>query len=816
MPIKTSVMTAVATLVVALVPGMSPASAAGSAQPGDLDRYVNLETTDENSPPRDFKKVEPDVVTDVGGGTRIEIYTSVGNSEGNMDWRTVNVFSYLVNSVPKGKHSYTTLFNSLYDGRSVGYSAAQDRWTVGTPSETFAPTAAYLNQANKYSNAADPDAAEDERRKFIHVLGAKESIDEAYAADSSLARLIRAGFNSSRPKAVDYQECGGAGACVTFTGSGNLMHSKYGAFEQAADSTGTIRDDVIFMTSSNLNGSSGSKKTNTSIVVYGDKSAYDAVKYDIYGTQVDIANGKMTVSEAVNAARNQKSVWQPGDSTAKDAATYKDAMAVGPSGVAAGIPTDSGVTLYPSPRGNSSATVTNMDAEARFLLDQVAAGPSVKGDSCKAYASHSLFNSTRSGVFEGFAKLAEQECDVRIVLGNNAIRDIVDGYFTMSTDLRQVIDRVEFANVHDKAFTFAYNGTTTTFGGSSNFTGTSLEYDELAFRADNAAVTGAVQNHFKYIYDLAKGAVAWTKPTKATVYPASTSSKRVPVKTNQTVQMSTRVAPANALVTDIEWSSSNALVAAVSPSGVVRGLASGDAEITATVTSPNGVVVTGTGYISVSPDNTTAAGTGPRAMTPPVLTMERYQGPANSSSESGTTDIVVTWGEGARDYEGVVKLQYYSRGWKTYPKYIQTNSKGVGRVSLAFGSSKTWRAYGARLDGIYKDGSRVSGGSTEKTKSGWSIVTVRSKTSTSTPRLYATSLAKSGQMVPFLLSWNRPGGIVRLQMRSARGSWKTHSSYRINGSQELIAIPIGNTKYWRIATSTGSTKVSNTIKVVMR
>lgn len=110
-----SVPGAVALLAIALV---VPPTAAVTPDwiPKDADRFVDITQADETAPPLDFKQVTPDKVVDLGSGRTIEVYTSVGNAEGGMDWRTVNLYAYLVNSVPKNKHSYSALFNSLYDG----------------------------------------------------------------------------------------------------------------------------------------------------------------------------------------------------------------------------------------------------------------------------------------------------------------------------------------------------------------------------------------------------------------------------------------------------------------------------------------------------------------------------------------------------------------------------------------------------------------------------------------------------------------------------------------------------------------------------
>lgn len=771
-----------ALLVVALLPASVSASAAPSAalvsaaQPKDDNRYVNLDN------PASLRSVDPDVVTQGSSGQRIEIYGSVGDNEGSgsMDWRTVNAFSYLVSSVPKGSASYTTLFNSLYDLNQP--KLVSGKWTVANRKEVFAPTAAYLNQANLYDTPA-------ERVRNIHVLGAKESIDEALAAKSSLAQLVRSGYGSNNgSEAVDYRQCAGKGGCLS--GTKGLMHSKYGAFEKTLDSDGNEHSNVVWITSSNLNGSSGSKKSNISIVIYDDAKAYNSVVNGIFKPSVEVAKGNKTSAQAL------------------DTPAYKDAISLS-NGVVKGMSTDSGITLFPSPRRktNAAENTASTDVEAAFLKQRAADGTDKAG--CKVYAVHSLFNATRNGVKDGLGKLLGQKCDVRVVLGENAISDIVDGYFNMSTSLRELVGRVEFANVHDKTLSYKDSTTATTFGGASNFTGTSLEYDELAFRADNAGVTQAVQDHSERIYRLAKGQVSWTNPTSVSISPTSALQVRV----GQTLQLSPRVKPSNALVTKTEWSVAG-VGATVTADGKVTGRVPGDVKVTAKVSAPGvrdkaTVTRSKTVTVKVVASGTTTTSAGGSAVVPPTLTMDNYQGP------DGTTNVVVTWGSGDKNYRGVVKLQYYSGGWKTYGRSITTGNNGVGKLSANMSSSRTWRAYGARLDRI--NGVDVPN-STSKAKSAMSINTVRTRSATTTPRLYATSMVKSGAKIPFLVSWKRSSGKFRLQMRSAGGSWKTHSTYAIpsGASQVFFAVPALNTKYWRIATSTGSTKTSNTIKVAMK
>ncbi|MDR7086546.1 hypothetical protein J2X11_001385 [Aeromicrobium panaciterrae] len=775
MPRRFSVFCALALLATLLVPAGFPASA--DTQPRENNRYVNLDD------PNSFDAIRP-APNDVSypNGRRVEIYGSVGDNETGMDWRTVNAFASLVNSVPAGYHSYTTLFNSLYDDRSVSKADLPDdtgnyKWTVTHRDEVFSPTAAYINLANKYDTYS-------ERKQYIHVLGAKESMNEAYAANSSLARLVENG-------AVDYRECAGDGGCLS--GPNHLMHSKYGAFEKAKDSAGNMHDNVIWMTSSNLNGSSGSKKANISIAIYDDEEAFKAIRDGIYAPSIQVANG-MSPSAAING--NPR---------------YKAAITVDPAtGVIAGMPTDSGITLLPSPRRvtNASEHTDQTDVEAAFLNKQ--ADDNLAKPGCKVYAVHSLFNSTRAGVLDGLLRLKNQSCDIKIVLGDNAISDIVDGYFNMSEDLRELIGKVEFANVHDKTLSYKYGGNATAFGGASNFTGTSLEYDELAWRANDTGITDSVQEHSERIYQLARGQVTWTAPTSVAISPSST----LKVQTGDHIRLGANPSPNNALITNTSWVSDNPSIASVNPTtGVLTGVADGVTTIHATVTSPPSttsgpIQKSKTATVTVGAGLASSSGGGTRANVPPTLTMD------NKQAYGDKTDIVVTWGYGKQNYSGIVKLQYYSGGWKSYDKDI-TVSNGKGHLSAAMSSSKTWRAYGARLDKI--DGVDVPN-LTSKAMSNWSINTVRQHPYSSTPRLYATTMVKSGSKIPFLISWDRGGGVFRLQQRGSSGPWKTHAVYSIPSgkNEEFIIVPVLNTKYWRIATSTGTTKVSNTVKVAAK
>lgn len=783
-------------LVGCLLAAIAPVSAVeADGQPRDENRFVNLNTYPQWADPANptpaevkaFKNVAPDEVSTVNGA-RVELYTSMGDLEGGMDWRTVNVFSYLVNSVPKNKHSYTALFNSLYDGKAVGYTGG--KFTLATMNEAYAPTAAYYNLLNRYDTAA-------ERGQYIHILGAKQSMDEAYAAKSSLARLV---MHSSNKGAGVYNECKyGNGGCLTSPyNKSALMHAKYGAFEQAADSTGTIRDHVVFITSSNLNGASGSKKSNTSIVVYGDETLYNDLVNDIYKSEVG----------AKNDNKNGKNYMTSG---------YKNAIKVSGGTIPGFFSNISGTTLYPSPRAtteiNGGTTLMDQtDVEAKFLKQQADSGngsSSMAG--CRAYVIHSLFNSTRSGVFDALAKLESRNCDVRVILGTNAISDVVDGYFTMSTDLRQVIDRVEFANVHDKSISYSYGSTKTMFGGSTNLTGTSMNYDELAFRIDDSKIVDAKQAHDERIYSTARGNVKWTNPSSVAIEPST-----IKVKTGDTVQLNAKVSPSNALVTNTTWSvtSGNEVVSVNSSTGVVTGLQAGSATVKVSVDSPNlSAPKTTTKSITVSASGSSTADAVKTVTAAPSLTMERYQGPKNSKTKAGTIETVVTWGSAGEDYTGKVKLQYYKGGWKTYKTVTVT--KGVFRADYGFANSKTWRAVGSSVSTVYdsETGKSMKGKlSGSPVSEGYSYVTVRTKKHSTTPRLYATTMAKKGK-IPFGLSYKKSSDTIKLQYKSGT-KWKTKATIKYKGDWDMFLGTAESTRSWRVVTSSG--KRSNTVKVVVK
>ncbi|MCC6497990.1 MAG: Ig domain-containing protein [Propionibacteriaceae bacterium] len=698
--------------------------------------------------------VKPDVAYTTDQGGRVEVYTSAGDSDGSLDWRSVNAFAYLINGVPKGKHLYATVFNSLYDYGKAKELANGDFQLVDSAGQpmalenTFRPSTAFLNQINQYANKA-------EAQQYVHVLGAKRSMTEAYNAPSTLARLLH---KTGGAGVMKYCSATSTGACLKTSDDDALMHSKYALFEATKDSEGVLRDNVIWVTSANLNGSSGGRKSNTSIAIYEDAAGYQQLR--------DI-------------------VWKASHDEEKLTTAYQAIMNTGIVG------TNSDFSFFPSPR--------TADAEAASL--DAAAKVSGKSD-CKAYLSHSLFNNKRVALLNHLKRLQDQSCNVKIILGENAISDVVDAYFGMSTDAREIISRVEFGNVHDKAITVSYKvgGTThgVTWGGSANANGTSLTHDELAFRASDITVTKAVEQQLERMYQLARGGKATEPVTGLTIDPAA-----VTMDIGITRTLKPRITPTSASVKTVTWESSNNSVATVNATtGEVKGIGAGTATITATSLSGN---KTAQATITVNQDAgviTPEAPASPSIInTPPTLSMDNYQTLVGTDSEYKRTDVVVTWGSGAVDITGEVALQYYDSGsWKTKTNIAVTNGRGT--TSLVFRSSRAWRL-------AAKTPAGYSLGSDAKYSSGYAYNVVKTRTNTSTPRIYAPTMAKSGTQIPFLVTWNNPSSRyptkLRLQYLTGSG-WKTKIEVVIDGggTQKFVSAVAGSSRKWRVATSSAS------------
>lgn len=505
----------------------------------------------DQSPTNAPAPVVPDVVTTSAGGQRVEIYGSVGDLDRKIDWRPVNAFAYLVSSVPKYQHVYASIYNAFWDGNIPRLDPATNKWSIyetakaTTPmTSVFAPTAAFRDQLNQY----DTDA---ERKQYIHTIGNKVTIDDSLKNNSSLATML----NKAGVMKICRTPKSGGGACLS-TVKDALFHGKFAMFSQARDSTGTLRDNVVWVTSANLNGASGGGKSNISFAIYGDAVGYRNLLDNLWTPSM---NQKITPGFTAGATKGFAS-------------------------------SSSDIVYYPSPR--------TIDFEGTLLGTQTNASLRGKKTGCKVYVVHSLFSMARQKVADALAALKKDGCSVKVVVGPPSIRDITDTYFAMSKKLRKLIDNFEFANVHDKTTTISYtlNGTPRTyaFGGSANLNGTSLSGDELAVRFTAPGVVGAVEDRSQFVYTLARVGTKKIPVARVDVSPATAM-----VAPGTTVTLKATALPTNATVRSLNWRSSDTSIARVDESGVVTTLKPGIVTISAISVSGS---KTGTSVLTVTPD----------------------------------------------------------------------------------------------------------------------------------------------------------------------------------------------------------------------
>ncbi len=715
--------------------------------------------------------VQPDMAYTAGNGSRVEVYSSIGNLEkaSDQDWRQVDQFAYMINSTPKYAHIYATVYNSLWDG-DVPKKDGNGKWYL-PQSSVYAPTQAFMNQLNQYDSSSD-------QRSYIHVLGNKKTINDAVKAKSSLGLLLT--------QAGVIKNCSlGEGACMATTLDGTpLMHAKYALFEKTNDSTGKQWSNVIWITSANLNSQSGGNKSNFSIAIYGDASGYNGLLNNVW-----------------NIVYNAPQAGYYGHNYANFPAAFKSAAEQG-------VGSDTGqFTFYPSPR--------RTDHEAR-LLDAADAQGGKTG--CSIYLVHSLYSTARSDIANSLQGLQNDGCTVRLILGNASMLNVADTYFSMGTGLRELIKRVEFANVHDKTVLINYYvggaRTSITFGGSANLNGTSLYFDELAFASTSPQIADAEMLQVARLYPISRVSTKITKVAGVVASPTgNTSTQPFTLNQGKSTQLTALVSPSNATVPSVYWRSSNPAVATVSAGGVVTGVAPGTVTIRATsysnVKSGSSVItVVGANDPTRTPPASGRAPTSVSLTSPPVVTIQRYTSPGTKRK------VVVTWGQGYTSVSGTVQLQYLtsSGSWKTSPTKVKVTN-GYGSVNKTFTASNVWRVKALSAKTSYKSTSISS----SARYSGYAPVVSRNKSAKSTVvRLYGTPAVKKGHDALFLIQWASPydqrkyRAKMWLQYYNGR-KWVTYNTDVLN-LQQYYVIPAGGTtivakatitktRRWRVVTS---------------
>jgi O-glycosyl hydrolase/uncharacterized protein YjdB len=166
----------------------------------------------------------------------------------------------------------------------------------------------------------------------------------------------------------------------------------------------------------------------------------------------------------------------------------------------------------------------------------------------------------------------------------------------------------------------------------------------LVYNANAAATTIKIVNSssaFDYSIPAASAVTFnWSTGPPVSVTGISVSPTTATVAVNNTTQLTTTVAPANATNKSVTWASNNSVVASVSSTGLVSGIAAGTAIITVTTADGNRTAISNitvnviaTTGVSVSPTVASIFATQTQQLTATVL-------PANASNKS------VTWTSG--------------------------------------------------------------------------------------------------------------------------------------------------------------------------
>lgn len=477
--------------------------------------------------------VVPDVAYAQGSG-RIEIYTSIGDNDGGVDWRPMNAFAWLLSSVPKGQYIRTTIYNTYQDMYHGTLNPATNQWEVTDTSgnvtnSMFSVSRAIRDQLNSYSTA-------EERKAHVMAIGQRDAVLLSKTNGSSLADLL---VDSGVMKLCTKP----GGACISdYTGMD--MHSKFAMLSQAKDSTGKLWTNVVFATTANTNGQSGGKTANTVVVVYGDPNLYNGL---------------------IN------NVWNP--MMAQKATTgYWTAAS---KGITGSVP---GVVYYPSPRA-LGADGKPLDFEFLYLRDRMVSNGGPKKTSCKVRIVQSMFSSGRQGIGNALQGLKKDGCKIQVVLDKDFVLDLASSYFAMSEWLKDIIGDIRYQNVHDKTMTVTYTASGTTskaaFTGSANYNAPGLRADESVIKITSATGVDAISLHADRMYSLAK------YPSAIPVASVTLDNVAPSLMAGTSLKLTATVAPSNASNRAIQWESTNPDVASVTSDGTVTAVTPGVATVRA-------------------------------------------------------------------------------------------------------------------------------------------------------------------------------------------------------------------------------------------
>lgn len=256
--------------------------------------------------------------------------------------------------------------------------------------------------------------------------------------------------------------CGSAstgGGCIS-SDSGGYMHAKYMLLSQTKDSAGTLRSNVVWVSSANLTQPSGAQQFNSSVTVYGDGTLY---------------SGYLS------------HVWNPMWARNRNYPNNDYYVASMPRGYFGSATSNS--TVFVSPEQNTDqilGRLNNIDPDSN----------------CRIRVMHASFSDGRSAVADKLVSLKAGGCKIWIMVGNSS--DAMSP--SNLTKFKNAGISVHKGKIHDKMILVsegANNAHTWVLFGSQNLTEASLrKQDNLLMRLeDNQAMYDAFYAHFNRAYN---------------------------------------------------------------------------------------------------------------------------------------------------------------------------------------------------------------------------------------------------------------------------------------------------------------------------
>lgn len=242
-------------------------------------------------------------------------------------------------------------------------------------------------------------------------------------------------------------------ACISNHDSG-IMHAKLMMFSKTRDSEGTLRSNVVWISSANFSGS-GYDYSNNSLTTYGDSTLYSGYYSD---------------------------VWSPMWSST----TWSDYY-----------DSESGRGYFGSTASNSQVYIS---PEAQYDLVYTRLGYVNPGRDCVIRVMHNMINDTRMAVVDRLVDFKRRGCTVRVK--SHDIASAVESKFRAAG-----IPFQEGLKVHDKAIIIKarYDNSSSprsvVLTGSHNLSKSALRYnDEILLKiTDSTPMYDAYVNHYQSV-----------------------------------------------------------------------------------------------------------------------------------------------------------------------------------------------------------------------------------------------------------------------------------------------------------------------------